>query len=727
MEDLFVIPHQEMIQELQDTYAEAIQLSLCMTDRFGRMFTRPSSIQGREEKVERHREPFEVLFKEQINKISGLHIPALYDSWVPGIHTIIAPVVVNGAPVCYIWSGILLLERMKDRIRPSVREAAKDKALAGFLEEVLEHTPATGLEEAERKRLKVGRLAEAVSTLLERSEASRGLEERCRQISHALQAACHNEPFPDDKIRRMVEISGLGEIFGLALQTNDGQYMIRQTAGPGSEGLSGVIFREGEGFLGQAVLNDGPSEWSSIQRDPRTLFFHSKGVKEACSIYCFPMRSSHNVRGLLFCIRTSPRLLSSDVLHFEKMFLSLMGAYIGSQIAYSQLDKQLARIKPLLDVGRFMVTIPDIKRMLFTLVDVSLNLAVYPIGAMVVYREREQNQIHTVARGLDNRTVEVYSREMVRQYFSKEQAYGLSPVLRQKGEGRTAVELPIGYEDDIHAVLVVEIQSSRDAEDSKEILNALSTMSGLVLKLLHEKQNSSKMAGQMAELLFETIRSSQPEKYRASKRVRTLIAKLAGWNGLTEEEAAILERVSLLTEQDPDVLAAFAPFFRQEAEILKEYNAIIEHKGRGGESPGFSKESEMLAAAVEYVMHGEDLAAVEQLKAVSQSSRSAFRHFIISSKTEESQFLIQTLNAEAAAKPKAESAEAALESAAARASLSPREKEVLQLIIRAASNKEIAAALFISEHTVKNHLTNIFQKMGVSDRAQAIAAVFNRK
>ncbi|MCQ4088035.1 LuxR C-terminal-related transcriptional regulator [Saccharibacillus sp. JS10] len=58
--------------------------------------------------------------------------------------------------------------------------------------------------------------------------------------------------------------------------------------------------------------------------------------------------------------------------------------------------------------------------------------------------------------------------------------------------------------------------------------------------------------------------------------------------------------------------------------------------------------------------------------------------------------------------------------------LSKREKEVLELVVRASSNKDIAAKLFISEHTVKNHLTNIFNKMSVSDRAQAIARVFNR-
>lgn len=51
--------------------------------------------------------------------------------------------------------------------------------------------------------------------------------------------------------------------------------------------------------------------------------------------------------------------------------------------------------------------------------------------------------------------------------------------------------------------------------------------------------------------------------------------------------------------------------------------------------------------------------------------------------------------------------------------LTPREVEVLKLIGRGTSNREIAERLFISEKTTKNHLTHIFEKIGVSDRTQA--------
>lgn len=51
--------------------------------------------------------------------------------------------------------------------------------------------------------------------------------------------------------------------------------------------------------------------------------------------------------------------------------------------------------------------------------------------------------------------------------------------------------------------------------------------------------------------------------------------------------------------------------------------------------------------------------------------------------------------------------------------LSDREREILKLIAKGASNREIAEALFITEGTVKNHVTNILSKLDVRDRTQA--------
>lgn len=58
--------------------------------------------------------------------------------------------------------------------------------------------------------------------------------------------------------------------------------------------------------------------------------------------------------------------------------------------------------------------------------------------------------------------------------------------------------------------------------------------------------------------------------------------------------------------------------------------------------------------------------------------------------------------------------------------LTGRELEVLELIVRGRSNKEIGAALGISEATVKSHINNILGKLGVNDRTQAATTALQR-
>jgi two-component system NarL family response regulator len=61
-----------------------------------------------------------------------------------------------------------------------------------------------------------------------------------------------------------------------------------------------------------------------------------------------------------------------------------------------------------------------------------------------------------------------------------------------------------------------------------------------------------------------------------------------------------------------------------------------------------------------------------------------------------------------------------------RSELTARELEVLKLIVKGMSNKEIAAALSITEGTVKIHVNNLLGKMGVSDRTKAATTALQR-
>lgn len=56
--------------------------------------------------------------------------------------------------------------------------------------------------------------------------------------------------------------------------------------------------------------------------------------------------------------------------------------------------------------------------------------------------------------------------------------------------------------------------------------------------------------------------------------------------------------------------------------------------------------------------------------------------------------------------------------------LTDRETQILRLIAQGLTNKEISCTLIISESTVENHIHKIYTKLGVSNRAQAVARAF---
>jgi DNA-binding NarL/FixJ family response regulator len=59
------------------------------------------------------------------------------------------------------------------------------------------------------------------------------------------------------------------------------------------------------------------------------------------------------------------------------------------------------------------------------------------------------------------------------------------------------------------------------------------------------------------------------------------------------------------------------------------------------------------------------------------------------------------------------------------ASLTERELEILTLLAQGLSNAELGARLYLSEPTIKTHLSNVFRKLGVRDRVQAVIAAYD--
>jgi diguanylate cyclase (GGDEF)-like protein/PAS domain S-box-containing protein len=97
---------------------------------------------------------------------------------------------------------------------------------------------------------------------------------------------------------------------------------------------------------------------------------------------------------------------------------------------------------------------------------------------------------------------------------------------------------------------------------------------------------------------------------------------------------------------------------------------------------------------------------------------------IDSEESQDSSMAIKALNNTTDDRMNKEILHAALDRTKKLYSISAREMDVFNLLVNGLSNKEISEQLFISEHTVKNHITRIFQKLTVNDRLQAMAKIY---
>jgi DNA-binding NarL/FixJ family response regulator len=61
-----------------------------------------------------------------------------------------------------------------------------------------------------------------------------------------------------------------------------------------------------------------------------------------------------------------------------------------------------------------------------------------------------------------------------------------------------------------------------------------------------------------------------------------------------------------------------------------------------------------------------------------------------------------------------------------RGALTPRERDILGLLLQGLTNREIAGRLLISDATVKSHLSTAYRKLGVANRTEAALAVYRR-
>lgn len=290
-------------------------------------------------------------------------------------------------------------------------------------------------------------------------------------------------------------------------------------------------------------------------------------------------------------------------------------------------------------------------------------------------------------------------------YFKVENP-GLSrlrkPVYREWNE-MEFLEFPLIFEQRFFGVVGVVLDGEVKRKENMPFLTAINAI--VLARLLLESQTTSVSRADTVSLLHQNLLILNPAAFYKAMKVKVLTQRFLKQLDGSSEEVERIAQASLLSDYEPALLSSCigeTPVVSLLREVRR-YRSGKQNEALGAEPETLS--GKILFIVIWYCEHGDKGKEWILTMPISleESLLQSFECFL-SSQTE---FGTQPL----------------LES---KGRLTHREDEILNNVLHGLTNLEIADKLFISTHTVKNHITKIFGKLEVNGRAQAIAKIYQK-
>ena len=716
------VREQNKLQDLQDAYAAWMNRTIWITDRKGRALTKPSALTSLTTLL--FVKDFSSLFERTNPLLSARHHgsqPILFDA-LPGIKVILAPVVIEDETHAFIWSGVYMEVHAKEMISDYICDQVADPTQ--WLDALGQQDPLqSGETQEDLQRLE--QLAGIVETLMEEHQRTAGMESSMQQLKELSSTIEKQQRSPAEWLQQ-IELAGRElQFVGYASREDDSSFAIRSVRGMDVERLSDATFTIGEGFLGLTAVTGENGYWEQIGRDPRVLFFTQRGLHPQ-ALFCIPILRENGMIGLLFGGTVESRSIRKDTMDRVTLLASLFGLQLSYYAMQKSMESQLLYLDALLLITRTMTSLRDVNRILYILVDMSLHLVKGTASCVVV--KTDEAQIQVISRGMDKEQADTYGKEIAERYFfAEKQGSPNDAVSYRKYGDRTYAEYPLVSNGRVQAVLsVTHPNMNGAAEEHNSFLMSLASMGGAALQLARETAEHT-VSSRYAEHLHRSLRQWDPDSYTRANEVKELLEAFGKGQGKPAAEIRPLVQACLIAAFDLEILRETIPEHTKVLSILSEYHSLQE-KDRLRVPLGnvsYSYESQLLSLFYEYVKSGKKPTVLHNpLWGYDSVLRQQVYAFLQSREVMDRTVSLGSTAVAAAAE--GDLTDPLRQRIVDIPLLSGREKEVLVLVVQGATNREIAETLYISEHTVKNHLTNIFQKLHVTDRTQAIAYVYQK-
>lgn len=692
-----------LLEELQETYACQYDLTIMVTDESGELIT---PIKGENslcnKLLNQKQKNLMERIKESLNEIWTISSPISHDI-LPGIHMVVVPVEISGGSKVFLWTGVFIEQSVHKFVVEKLNQHVDEEVTWEYL---IDETPVLSAENKKEWLSRVEKLAKIISLCFVGEKSSYDFN------SFLLRQALDNNI--EGIIEKFVDYHHAHDFLGIAEKVDGEHYRVTHVAGKEIASLRGASFSLGEGFLGRVLISGKADYWENIKRDPRSYFFHRFSFSPS-TLFCFPIKRYDGSLSLLFGGSLSKGMIPKESVDLGEAFASVIEMKLLTKNLQKENSEQLNRLSSLVEICKLMASTPETKRILYILVDISLNLVEGPFSC-VVLKGKDDEKAQLVARGNMTNQAKDYVKDVVYRYYSqsgKETSDDSLPEENVTPWGGRVVECPLFNRGELLGVLCVGVEqlSSRQLKEHITFLHTLGIIGGISLHLA-KVENEGTTSGQV-ETLHKAIGQFDEKAYRTAKEAEKLASEFTIKLGLS---APMIKDITAACQ-----LHFYTGFFLEQFFTASEVPSIVEEGKRLIGKPFQEWEEASICSQIFAIVFTYE--KERNIELFEHGKTAIFQEFI--SFIKETQVIEQEISlSEDLLEPELTSFADIIKE---QANLSPREQEVLDLVIQGLNNREIAEELYISGHTVKNHVTKIFQKLEVPDRAHAISKVYQLK
>lgn len=495
------------------------------------------------------------------------------------------------------------------------------------------------------------------------------------------------------------------DFMGVALKTSKHRFTADTLTGHCSDMMNGYEFSLGEGIMGYSIAIQKHVFYEDISKDARKRVFQKLNM-DVVSLYCYPLFENNEVIGLLFGGSTSRAIKETTYLHENlSICANLMTNHLQKRRTEHKINELQIEIELLTDTLIAFTSSKSLKKSLYLLIDIGMNLLEFEFTSIIYRTDPKVNNLDMLTRGLSDEEIQDYCHPLANELIRSDKLlYSTNEWIRSKTSwGIEVVEFPIMIDDSIYGMLSIGFDSTLDVESYMNSIRNLALASAAALKF--QKEGREEISIEIyIEWIENILQHFRPKQYALAQQIKVTVSRFLldiGVNKLSiAEKMAVL---SVCSREVTEKVITDGEF----THLMTEYFKVLDGCSEG------DRLIETMAVVWTFFSNDRSFEPVFDLELVHDELKQQFAAFMKRQNSSDQRISVSEKKKQNVFKP-----------LDLDLGLSKREEEVLSEMIKGYGNREIGSILFISEHTVKNHVTNILSKLGVSDRTQAIAKVY---